>query len=139
MSAEHIRRRLVVKLGGKPDAAYIDKISEFLQQQEKSKKAEVEVITHSKKKNTLIFTLDNGEIYELYNYADPPKDRPTPKGEKPPEIQIRKIDKMEEEEVPSGPFTIVDFVMWSLYIGLAALSAMLAWLIYNYQFEPKTY
>jgi len=26
MSAEHIRRRLVLKLGGKPDAVYIDKI-----------------------------------------------------------------------------------------------------------------
>jgi len=125
-----------MKLGGKPDAVYIDKISEFLQQQEKSKKVEVQLIIHSKKKNTLIFTLENGEIYELYNYADPPKDRPVIKGEKPPEIQIRKIDKMEEEEVDYGPFTIVDFVIWSIYIGLAALSAMLAWLIYNYKFEP---
>ena len=123
-----------MKLGGKPDADYIDKISEFLQQQEKSKKAEVQLITRSKKKNTLIFTLDSGEMYELYNYADPPKDRPTPKGEKPPEIQIRKIDKIEEEYV-SGPFTIVDFVIWSVYMGLAALSAMLVWLIYNFQFE----
>jgi len=136
MSAENIRRRLVVKLGGKPDAAYIDKLSEFLQQQEKTKQSEVQIITHSKKKNTLIFTLDNGEIYELYNYADPPKDRPTPKGEKPPEIQIRKIDKMEEEEVDYGPFTIVDFVIWSLYMGLAVLSAMIAWLLYNFNFEP---
>jgi len=123
-----------MKLGGKPDADYIDKISEFLQQQEKSKKAEVQIVTRSRKKNTLIFTLDNGEMYELYNYADPPKDRPTPKGEKPPEIQIRKIDKM-EEDVDSGPFTIVDFVLWSLYMGLAVLSAMAAWLIYNFKFE----
>jgi len=128
-----------MKLGGKPDAAYIDKISEFLQQHEKSKKVEVQLIIHSKKKNTLIFTLDNGEIYELYNYADPPKDRPVIKGEKPPEIQIHKIDKMEEEEVDYGPFTIVDFVIWSLYMGLIALSAMIAWLIYNFQFEQKTY
>ncbi|MDR2583924.1 MAG: hypothetical protein LBC75_10635 [Fibromonadaceae bacterium] len=135
MSAENIRRRLVMKLGGKPDAAYIDKISDFLQQQEKSKKAEVEIITRSKKKNTLIFTLDNGDIYELYNYADPPKDRPTPKGEKPPEIQIRKIDKMEGEEIDSGPFTIVDFVLWSVYIGLAFLSLMIASIIYNFKFE----
>jgi len=125
-----------MKLGGKPDAAYIDKISEFLQQQEKSKKTEVEIIIRSKKKNTLIFTLDNGEIYELYNYADPPKDKPIPKGEKPPEIQIRKIDKLEGEEVISGPFTIVDFVLWSVFMGLAMLGAMLAWLIYNYKFEP---
>jgi len=139
MSAEHIRRRLVVKLGGKPDAVYIDKISDFLQSQEKSKEAEVEIITRSKKKNTLIFTLDNGEIYELYNYADPPKDRPTPKGEKPPEIQIRKIDKMEGEEVDTGPFTIVDFVIWSIFAGLAALSAMFAWLIYNFKFGATTY
>jgi hypothetical protein len=135
MSAENIRRRLVMKLGGKPDAAYIDKISEFLQKQEKTSEAEVQIITRSKKKNTLIFTLDNGEMYELYNYADPPKDRPVIKGEKPPEIQIRKIDKI-EEEVESGPFTIVDFVIWSLYMGLAALSAMLAWLLYNFKYEP---
>jgi len=124
-----------MKLGGKPDAAYIDKISDFLQQQEKSKKAEVQIITRSKKKNTLIFTLDNGEIYELYNYADPPKDRPTPKGEKPPEIQIRKIDKMEDEEVDFGPFTIVHFVLLAVLMGFVALGAMLAWLIYNYKFE----
>jgi len=134
MSAENIRRRLVMKLGGKPDAEYIDKISEFLQQQEKTKKAEVQIIIRSKKKNTLVFSLDNGEMYELYNYADPPKDRPTPKGEKPPEIQIRKIDKMEEDS-DSGPFTIVDFVLWSVYMGLATLSAMAAWLLYNYKFE----
>jgi len=139
MSAEHIRRRLVVKLGGKPDAVYIDKISNFLQQQEKTRKAEVQILTRSKKKNTLIFSLDNGELYELYNYADPPKDRPTPKGEKPPQIQIRKIDKMEEEEVDRGPFTIVDFVMWSLYIGLLLLSAMIAWLLYNFKFESNPY
>jgi len=128
-----------MKLGGKPDADYIDKISEFLQQHEKAKKVEVQLIIRSKKKNTLIFTLDNGEIYELYNYADPPKDRPVIKGEKPPEIQIRKIDKMEEEEVNYGPFTIVDFVIWSLYLGLAALSAMLAWILYNFKFEATTY
>jgi len=135
MSAENIRRRLVVKLGGKPDAVYIDKLSDYLQQQEKTKQAEVQLITRSRKKNTLIFTLDNGEMYELYNYADPPKDRPIPKGEKPPEIQIRKVDKI-EEEVDSGPFTIVDFVIWSIYAGLVALSAMLAWLLYNFKFEP---
>jgi len=134
MSAENIRRRLVVKLGGKPDAVYIDKISNYLQEHEKAKKVEVQLITRSRKKNTLIFTLDNGEMYELYNYADPPKDRPIPKGEKPPEIQIRKIDKI-EEEVDSGPFTIVDFVMWSIYTGLVVLSAMLAWLLYNFKFE----
>jgi len=136
MSAEHIRRRLVLKLGGKPDATYIDKISDFLQAQEKSKKAEVEIITLSKKKNTLIFTLNSGEIYELYNYADP---EDAPKGGKPPEIQIRQIDKMEEEEVSYGPFTILDFVIWSLYIGLIALSAMLAWILYNYKYEPNPY
>jgi len=125
-----------MKLGGKPDADYIDKISDFLQGQEKSKKTEVEIITRSKKKNTLIFTLNNGEIYELYNYADPPKDKPIPKGEKPPEIQIRKIDKMEDEEVISGPFTIVHFVLWAVFMGLLALGAMLAWLIYSFKFEP---
>jgi len=124
-----------MKLGGKPDADYIDKISDFLQQQEKSKKAEVEIITRSKKKNTLIFSLDNGELYELYNYTDPPKDKPIPKGEKPPEIQIRKIDKMEEEAVDYGPFTIVDFVVWAVYMGLIVLSAMLAWILYTFKFE----
>jgi len=72
----------------------------------------------------------------LYNYADPPKDKPIPKGEKPPEIQIRKIDKMEDEEVISGPFTIVHFVLWAVFMGLLALGAMLAWLIYSFKFEP---
>jgi len=123
-----------MKLGGKPDAVYIDKISDFLQQQEKSKKAEVEIITRSKKKNTLVFSLDNGDMYELYNYADPPKDRPTPKGEKPPEIQIRKVDKI-EEDADSGPFTIVHFVMYAVLMGLVALGAMLAWIIYNFEFK----
>ncbi len=138
MSAEHIRRRLVVKLGGKPDAVYIDKISEFLQQQEKSKKAEVDIITHSKKKNTLVFSLDNGEMYELYNYVDPLQDKPKPKDYKPPEIQIHPVDKI-EEGVDSGPFTIVDFVLWSVYAGLAALSAMLAWIIYTFKFEDYSH
>ena len=45
MSAENIRRRLVVKLGGKPDAVYIDKISNYLQEHEKAKKVEVQLIT----------------------------------------------------------------------------------------------
>ncbi|GBU24068.1 hypothetical protein R83H12_00694 [Fibrobacteria bacterium R8-3-H12] len=134
MSAEHIRRRLVVKLGGKPDAVYIDKISEFLQQQEKAKKAEVQIITRSKKKNTLEYSFDNGEMYELYNYVDPLQDKPKPKDYKPPEIQTHPVDKI-EEGLDSGPFTIVDFVMWAVYMGLVALSAMLAWLIYNFKYE----
>jgi len=138
MSAEHIRRRLVLKLGGKPDAVYIDKISEYLLQLEKNNKAEVQLLTRSRKKNTLIFSLDNGELYELYNYVDPykeDKEKKKPKDYKPPEIQIHKIDKMEEEEPDYGPFSILDFVIWTVFLGLAAFSVMIAWLFYNFKFE----
>jgi len=129
---------LVLKLGGKPDAAYIDKISDYLLKLEKKSEAEVEILTRSRKKNTLIFSLDNGEMYELYNYVDPykeDKEKKKPKDYKPPEIQIKKIDKMEEEEPDRGPFSILDFVIWTLFLGLAAFGAMIAWLILNYKFE----
>jgi hypothetical protein len=102
--------------------------------QEKAKKAEIQIITRSKKKNTLVFSFDNGEMYELYNYVDPLKDKPKPKDYKPPEMQTNKIDKIEEEP-DSSPFTIAHFVLWTLFLGLAFLSAMLAWLIYNFKFE----
>jgi hypothetical protein len=73
-------------------------------------------------------------MYELYNYVDPYKDKPKPKDYKPLEIQIRKVDKIEEDS-DSSPFTIAHFVLWTLFLGLACLSAMIAWLIYNYKFE----
>jgi hypothetical protein len=136
MSAENIRRRLVVKLGGKPDAVYIDKIGKFLLQQEEKKKVEIQIITRSKSTpNALIFKFNNGETYELYDYVDPLMDKPKPKDYKPPEIKMREAEVEVVDDGDDTPFTIAHFVLWTLFLGLIFLSAMLAWIIYNFQYE----
>jgi hypothetical protein len=136
MSAEHIRRRLVLKLGGKPDAEYIDKISKFLLQLEQEKKAQIQIINYSKKKkNTLIFNFDNGNAYELFNYVDPFRDKPKPSGYQPPKMNIRDIDVEITDESDASSFSITHFVLWALFAGLVCLSAMLVWLIYSFRFE----
>ena len=136
MSAEHIRRRLVVKLGGKPEAVYIDKIGKFLLQQEQEKNAQIQVITRSKRKaDTLEFNFDNGDAYELFNYVDPFRDKPKPSNYQPPEIQARKIETEIVDEPDSPSFGIAHFILWVLFAGLFFLSLMITWLIYNFKIE----
>jgi hypothetical protein len=130
MSAEHIRRRLVVRLGGKPEAVYIDKIGKVLLQFEQSKKIQIDIITRSKKKaDTLEFSLANGEAYELSNYIDPLRDKPKKPDYKPPEIRIDKLEKVIVDEPDDAPFTIMNFILWAVFMGLVALSGMATWLI----------
>jgi hypothetical protein len=133
MSEEHIRRRLVLKMGGKPETVYIDKITKFLIQQEEKHKSQVLIINLSKKKEgTLEFSLENGEAYELTNYVDPRRDKPKPPDYKPPEIQVSKIEETIVEEMPDAPFTMVHFVFLSVLAGLSIASAIVVWLILTY-------
>jgi hypothetical protein len=135
MSAENIRRRLVVKLNGTPEVAYIDNIAKFLIQQEEEKKTQVKIIARSKKSDTLEFNFENGEAYELYNFVDPLEGKPKPANYKPPEIAIRKLEKAIVDESDSGDFTIVHFIMLVIFMGLIALSGVIVWFLYNFRHE----
>ena len=136
MSAEFIRRKLVIRMGGKPEAVYINKINNFLVKQEKDKNSQIIAINRSKKKaNTLEFSFENGEAYELYDFVDPFKDKAKkPPDYKPPEIQIRKIEEIvvDEADETSIEFTIFHFMLLTLGLGMFCLSGLVIWLIFAF-------
>jgi len=137
MSAEFVRRKLVIRMGGKPEAVYINKISNYLLKQEKDRDSQIVAINRSKKKaNTLEFSFENGEAYELYDYVDPFKDKAKkPPDYKPPEIQIRKIEETlidEADESSPMQFTIVHFILLTLGFGLLCLSGLIIWLFFAF-------
>jgi hypothetical protein len=120
-------------MGGKPEAVYIDKIGKFLLQQEQKHNSQVLIINISKRKaETLEFSLENGEAYELTNYVDPRRDKPKPPDYKPPEIQVSKLEETIVEEQPDMQFTMVHFVFLSVFVGLFIASIIIVWLILTY-------
>jgi hypothetical protein len=121
-------------MGGKPEAVYINKICNFLIQQEKDKNSQINVINRSKKKaNTLEFSFENGEVYELYDYFDPFKDKAKkPPDYKPPEIQISKMEETiieDDSDSSAMQFTIVHFVLLTVAVGLLCLSGLITWIL----------
>jgi len=124
-------------MGGKPEAVYINKICNFLMKQEKDKNSQIIAINRSKKKaNTLEFSFENGEAFELFDYVDPFKDKAKkPPDYKPPEIQIKKLEETVVDDADGGgmqQFTIVHFVLIAFGFGLLCLSGLVVWLIFAF-------
>jgi len=129
MSAEIVRRRLVVRFSGLSDNAYTDKVTEKIVALEKQLNTEIEFI-NKPHNETIVVKMQNGDAYEFYGWRDPYKDndkRP-PANYKPPEAQYKKLsDTVVVQDAETSEFSIFHFVFLVLFLGLVFLGGILTW------------
>jgi len=133
MSAEFIRRRLVVRLNGTPDSVYIDKIAKAMVALEKEIDSEVEFVNHPTNSG-IAAKFKNGDSYEFSNYQDPRRDKPKPPGYKPPEIEHKKLEiEIKEDAVRNegGGFGIFRFCLYAFFVVIAIFDAIICWFVFT--------
>jgi hypothetical protein len=131
MSAEFIRRRLVIRLGATQDKAYIDKIAKAIVTLEREINSEVEFVNHPVN-SSIAVKFKNGDSYEFFNYKDPKKDKPKPAGYKPPEIEYRQLKEAIKQDSSSvQEFGIFKFCIYAIFVAIAVLDVIICWLVYT--------
>lgn len=130
MSAEFIRRRLVIRLNGTPDNVYIDKIAKAMVALEKEIDSEVEFVNYPVG-SSIAAKFKNGESYEFTNYQDPRRDKPKPPGYKPPEIEYKKLEVAikEDKSADSSEFGTFQFCLYAFFAVLAVLDVIILWAV----------
>ncbi|MCL2261016.1 MAG: hypothetical protein FWC15_06640 [Fibromonadales bacterium] len=130
MSAEFIRRRLVIRLNGTPDKVYIDKIAKAMVALEKELDSEIEFV-NPPAGSSIAAKFKNGESYEFTNYQDPRRDKPKPPGYKPPEIEHKKLEIAikEDKSSESGEFGIFQFCLYAFFVVIAVLDVVIFWAV----------
>jgi len=130
MSAEFIRRKLVLRLQSTPDKVYIDKLASKISALEKQVNAEVEFVNHPVN-GSIAVKFNNGESYEFFNYQDPMRDKPKKPGYKPPEIESKKLTQEIKEDVQTGSFGTLKFCIYAILAVLAMFDVVICWVIFK--------
>jgi len=131
MSAEFIRRRLVVRLNGTPDSVYIDKVAKAMVALEKELESEVEFV-NPPIGGSIAAKFKNGEAYQFFNYQDPRRDKPKPPGYKPPEVEYKKLEETikEDKSSGSGGFGIFQFCIYAILVAIAVLDVIIFMVVF---------
>jgi len=134
MSAEFIRRRLVIRLQSTPDKVYIDKLANKIIAVEKLIASEVQFVNYPVN-GSIAVKFTNGDSYEFFNYQDPLRDKPKRAGYKPPEIEYKKLTVAIKEDAPDKKgFGIFKFCLYALLVALVVLDVIICWYIVS-QFQ----
>jgi hypothetical protein len=130
MSAEFVRRRLVIRLQSTQDSVYVNKLTNKIVALEKTVNSEVEFVNYPSNNGSIAVKFKNGESYEFFNYRDPYKDKnKRPPDYKPPEIEYKKLTVEIKEDAPEEEFGIFQFCIYALLVAVVVLDVIIFWFI----------